>query len=62
MKKIKINKFINFLKLFSRSNDPVYSCKLYKDKDCSHVDGYLCDFPKCSINLDYLNELTVEKG
>ena len=29
-------------KLFE--NDPVHSCQLYKDRGCSHVDGFLCDF------------------
>lgn len=30
-------------------NDPVKHCTLYKEAGCSHVDGYLCDFPKCSM-------------
>jgi len=34
-------------------NDPVYYCKLYKDKGCAHVDGPLCDFPECEMNDDY---------
>lgn len=34
-------------------NDPVKHCKLYKDIGCSHVDGMLCDFPKCSMLKDY---------
>lgn len=27
--------------------DPVYRCVLYKNHGCAHVDGLLCDFPKC---------------
>lgn len=33
--------------------DPVRSCKLYKEQGCSHVDGYLCDFPTCSMLKKY---------
>ena len=43
-------------RLFDRSTDPVYSCDLYRDKSagsCAHVDGPLCDFPKCSMLADY---------
>ena len=36
--------------------DPVKSCNLYKDKGCSHVDGLVCDFPKCSMNNQYNKE------
>lgn len=36
--------------------DPVYSCQLYKDKDCVFVDGLFCDFPKCSMNENYLKK------
>ena len=36
-------------KLFDRSDDPVYSCELYTELGCSHVDGPLCDFPQCSM-------------
>ena len=45
-----------FKKLFDRRDDPVHSCEVYKDKangSCAHVDGPLCDFPKCSILDDY---------
>lgn len=45
---------IEWLKrFFSRSGDPVHGCELYRNEGCSHVDGYLCDFPKCSILNDY---------
>lgn len=30
-------------------NDPVKHCPVYKAEGCSHVDGYLCDLPSCSI-------------
>ena len=30
-------------------NDPVKSCPLYLNEGCSHVDGILCDYPKCSM-------------
>ena len=37
-------------------NDPVKYCEVFKKLGCSHVDGYLCDFPKCSVLLDYREE------
>jgi len=43
-------------RIFDRSNDPVYSCEMYHDKEagsCVHVDGPLCGFPKCSMLADY---------
>lgn len=40
-----------------RKNDPLFGCQLFKDKGCSHVDGMLCDFPKCSMNIDYVEQL-----
>ena len=33
-----------------RSNDPVYSCIVYKRHGCSHVDGILCDIKTCDIH------------
>lgn len=36
-----------------RKTDPVHGCELYKEQGCSHVDGMLCDFPKCSMLNDY---------
>ena len=36
-----------------RKNDPVKGCKLYKAEGCSHVDGLLCNFPKCSMQSEY---------
>lgn len=39
-----------------RKTDPVYGCELYKEQGCAHVDGMLCDFPKCSMLADYRQE------
>lgn len=32
-----------------RARDPAHSCSLHKDLGCVHVDGMMCDFPKCSM-------------
>ena len=32
--------------------DPVTRCDVFKRDGCAHVDGLLCDFPKCSIRHD----------
>lgn len=48
-----------FKQIFDRSNGPVYSCEMYRDKSvgsCSHVDGWLCDFPKCSMLVEYKSQ------
>jgi hypothetical protein len=48
--------FKNLATIFDRSNDPVHSCEVYKDKangSCVHVDGPLCDFPDCSMLRAY---------
>lgn len=37
-------------------NDPVRGCEVYKNIGCSHVDGYLCDYPDCSIRKNYMNQ------
>ena len=39
---------------FSSKNDPVKRCEFYNDDGCSHVDGFLCDFPHCSMNNEYI--------
>ena len=41
-------------------NDPVKKCDLYKDKGCAHVDGMLCDFPTCSMYLEYIKRKGVK--
>ena len=33
--------------------DPVKGCELYKNEGCSHVDGLLCDYPKCEMLKEY---------
>lgn len=43
-----------FLSLFDRSNDPVYSCRVYKEVGCAHVDGMLCEMKSCPILKEYL--------
>ena len=37
-------------------SDPVKNCPVYKSLGCAHVDGYLCDYPNCSIVEKYLNK------
>ena len=42
--------------MLNKSDDPVHGCSVYNDTGvggCSHVDGFLCDFPTCSILRDY---------
>jgi hypothetical protein len=37
--------------------DPVRACDLYKNIGCTHVDGFLCDYPDCSMLKEYkMNE------
>ena len=49
-----IKRFFRFLEwLRSRFPDPVNDCSLYKEEGCSHVDGFLCNFPECSMNKEY---------
>lgn len=47
--------------MFNNQNDPVKHCELYKEQGCSHVDGFLCDFPSCSMRADYNNSKLQEK-
>lgn len=50
--------FEQLKRIFDRNSDPVHSCELYLDKEagsCTHVDGLLCDFPKCSMLSKYQN-------
>ena len=35
-------------------DDPVKGCPVYKNEGCSHVDGYLCDYPDCHIMKAYM--------
>lgn len=41
-----------FTDIFSRKNDPVYSCIVFKQSGCSHVDGMLCDFETCDMRKE----------
>ena len=47
--------------VYIHKNDPVKKCELFRDKGCSHVDGYLCDFPNCSMNSNYLKSKENQK-
>lgn len=42
--------------------DPVKGCDLYKEKGCSHVDGYLCDYPDCSMLKEYKSKKEKTNG
>ena len=53
---MKLGKILKLLKSI-KDDDPLYSCMVYKDLGCSHIDGFLCDFPDCSMNKKYLLEL-----
>lgn len=48
-------KFLQIIKklYFMYKNDPVKKCNVYKNNGCSHVDGFLCDFPSCNIESTY---------
>jgi hypothetical protein len=48
----KFKKMVEELKNWKK-NDPVYYCSVYKEIECSYVDGMLCSFPSCSIFEDY---------
>lgn len=60
--KFSLNEIIDWVCLFGMlfipENDPVYNCELYLDKGCSHVDGFLCDHPHCSMNKKYMESKT----
>jgi hypothetical protein len=34
-------------------NDPIRGCDVYKNIGCAHIDGFLCDYPNCSILKEY---------
>lgn len=44
----------------TKGNDPIKGCVVYKDIGCSHVDGYLCDYPKCSMLIKYKDSNILE--
>ena len=35
------------------NKDPVMKCELYKKEGCSHVDGFLCDYNKCTMRMEF---------
>lgn len=37
-----------------RNSDPLHHCPYHLNEGCVHVDGPLCDFPKCSIYNNYM--------
>lgn len=41
------------IRIRAKDYDPVYGCEVHKEIGCSHVDGYLCDFPDCDILKNY---------
>ncbi len=49
-------KFINKIKdKWGRTKaDPVKHCKLYNERGCVFVDGAFCDFPKCTMNENFM--------
>ena len=47
MKPIWLSALLN--KLTDFAPDPARNCGIHLEMGCSHVDGPLCDFPKCSI-------------
>lgn len=40
--------------------DPVKECPLYRNRGCSHVDGYLCDMKTCTELAKYREDF--ERG
>lgn len=36
-------------------NNPVKHCQVYKQLGCSHVDGFLCDYPDCSMLKEHFS-------
>ena len=37
-----------------RNSDPVRYCPVFLKEGCSHVDGILCEFPRCEIYHRYM--------
>lgn len=56
MKKIKefFKKMLNDWAIAVRANDPLYSCEVFKERGCSHLDGYLCDMRTCDIRKRHI--------
>lgn len=51
--KIKWRNLFKYEINFNLFRDPLIGCELYKEKGCSHVDGFLCDYPNCCMLDDY---------
>lgn len=43
-----------WVELFYR--DPVVHCDVHLEKGCSHVDGFLCDYPSCIILQKFIKD------
>ena len=39
--------------IFDVSKDPVFSCEVYKNKGCSHIDGPLCCMKTCKTRINH---------
>ena len=48
-----MKKIIKKIKDFFTYNDPLFSCELFKNKGCAHVDGIICNFPNCKTLKEY---------
>ena len=48
---------IIFIKLHIKKDDPLRYCKLYKEKGCCHVDGYLCNIENCEMRKEYEKDI-----
>ena len=42
------------LNVLFKTYDPMLHCELYINEGCTHVDGMLCKYPKCTMRQDYL--------
>lgn len=54
-----------YLDLGTPNLDPVKHCEVYRKIGCSHIDGYLCNYPDCDIlgaYVDKMVDLAVESG
>lgn len=52
---------IRFIEKVFNHNDPIKHCNMYKDIGCSYVDGIHCNFPYCSMNLNYVKKPKIFK-
>jgi hypothetical protein len=48
-----MKKIIKKIKDFFTYNDPLFSCELFKNEGCAHVDGIICNFPNCETLKEY---------